>query len=220
MKTRTLSVVVGTTLSLSACGSGVPAAQTITATSTATATVTTTVTATGEGPSAAVTSASPTTTSDLTTASTGAAGGSNSRTSPVAVGTAVEVGDWTVTLDATNTDATAAIKTGNEFNDDPAAGRQFVMVKAALAYNGDEPQQPSFDLQFTFVGGAGNSFGSGGLDDYCGSIPESLTEVGEMFPDAKATGNECVSVPSDQLAGGVWSVEAGFGNDPVFFALA
>ncbi|WP_250285713.1 MULTISPECIES: hypothetical protein [unclassified Frankia] len=143
------------------------------------------------------------------------------RQKPVPAGTTVKIGDWQVTLGPTVLNATAQVTAKNRFNDPPAAGRQFVMVPVNLTYNGPDSGTPWVDLSFHFHGSGGNTFGRGGEDDHCGVIPTSLSDVSEMFPNAKASGNVCVSVPTDQVQGGAWIVEETLALDSnrVFFAL-
>lgn len=128
------------------------------------------------------------------------------RENPLAPGVTFAVGDWTVQLGTTNTNADDVVEAENQFNEPPAEGRRFVMVEATVTYTGDDSGTPWIDLSFTFYGSGGNTFGTG-LDDYCGLTPSPLDEQGEMFPDASATGNVCVSVPADQIDGGAWIVE-------------
>ena len=92
-----------------------------------------------------------------------------------------------------------------------------MMVQVSGQYNGSGSKLPAADLRMQFVGSAGNTFGFG-TDDHCGVIPDSFNDFGEMFTGATATGNECVSVPTDQI-NGVWSIETGFSSDAVFFGL-
>ncbi len=134
------------------------------------------------------------------------------RPNPLAPGTTFAVGDWTVELAPTNTDAEDVVRDENIFNDPPADGRQFVLVEVTVTYTGDDSGTPWLDLSFDFYGSDGNTFGSGS-DDYCGVIPDSLNDHGEMFPDASATGNVCVSVPADQIDGGAWIIEETFSLD-------
>lgn len=145
-----------------------------------------------------------TATSEGDGADAGAAEGT--RENPLAPGVTFAVGDWTVQLDTTNLDADDLVAAENEFNEPPAEGRRFVMVEATVTYTGDDSGIPWVDLSFEFYGSDGNTFGTS-LDDYCGVIANPLEDHGEMFPDASATGNVCVSVPTDQIDGGAWIVE-------------
>jgi hypothetical protein len=135
---------------------------------------------------------------------TGAAAGA--RENPLGAGIVFEVGDWTVEFGETNLDADGVVADENEFNEPPVDGRRFVMVGVAVSYVGQDSGQPWVDLGIEFYGSGGNTFGTG-EDDYCGVVPDDLLEIGEMFPDASASGNVCVSVPADQIEGGAWLVE-------------
>lgn len=163
---------------------------------------------------------------DLVNPATGAAAAPageapGTRQNPVPAGTTVNVGEWQVSLGPTVLDAGAQIAAENQFNAAPAAGRQFVMVPVSVVYNGTESGTPWIALSVKFVGAGGNTFGAGGAEDYCGSIPSPLNSAGEMFPGASASGNVCVSVPSDQVEGGAWSVEEtlSLNGDRTFVAL-
>ena len=143
------------------------------------------------------------------------------RENPLAPGVTFAVGDWTVQLGATDTDADDIVAAENQFNEPPVDGRRFVMVEATITYTGTESGTPWIDLTFEFYGSGGNTFGTA-VDDFCGVIPDALDEHGEMFPDATATGNVCVSVPADQIEGGAWIVEDLFSlddSDRTFVAL-
>ena len=139
------------------------------------------------------------------------------RTNPFAVGTPFGNEDWTVVLGPTVQNANDLVAAENLYNDPPVAGRQFVMVPVTVTYTGATSGTPWVELSFDFVGSAGNTFGTA-MDDYCGVVPGDLTNVGELHPDGVGTGNVCVSVPSEQVAGGVWAVSTMF-SDPVFGAL-
>lgn len=144
-----------------------------------------------------------------------------SRGNPLALGTQITLTDWSVTVDSVDTDAWPEIQAENQFNDPPAAGHQFVMFHVSATYNGDTTGKPTLDLSWTIVGSRGNTFGAS-LNDYCGSIPDALSDQGdqgEIAPGATAVGNECVSVPIDQLAGAVIQIKQAFGEQPWFVAL-
>jgi hypothetical protein len=132
--------------------------------------------------------------------------GDGTRENPLAPGVAFEVGDWTVELGPTNTDAADEIADALEFTEDPPAGRQYVMVELGVTYTGTESGDPFIELGWSFYGNGGNTY-SLAEDDQCGLLPDDLVEVGEMFPDASASGNVCVAVPADEIEGGAWILE-------------
>lgn len=187
------------------CGSG--SAATTTATVLVPVTVTVTAGAEQAGATTAPTSSAPT---------AAGATGAGTRADPVPAGTPATVGDWSVTFEPTVTDAADAVAGANQFNEAAPAGRQFVMAKVNATFNGTGSKRADVDLRITFVGVGGNSFGTGS-DDYCGVIPDPMHDAGEVFAGATASGNECVAVASDQVAGGSWSVKAGFSSDATFF---
>lgn len=199
---RTVAVLGVAGVLLAGCGAG--------STQTVTATVLVPVTVTAGAEPAAETPSE--------TASTAAlAAGAGTRANPVPVGSSATVGDWTVSFAPPAADAADQIAAENQFNEPAPAGKEFVMSKVTATYNGAGSETAWIDLRIVFVGVGGNTFGSG-TDDRCGVLPESLSNAGEVFTGATASGNECAVVTSDQVAGGSWSVTAGFSSDPVFFA--
>lgn len=142
------------------------------------------------------------------------------RENPVPVGTTVEIGDWEVTLTDVTHDATQQVLETNEFNEEPSEGRQFVMGRWSAKYTGDDSGTFWIDMSTKFLGSGGNTFGES-MEDDCGVIPEPIHDKGETFPDGTVEGNDCWSVPSDQVQGGAIIIEASFEieSDRVFFAV-
>lgn len=141
------------------------------------------------------------------------------REQPIPAGTPTTLGDWTITFEPTNTNAGEVVAAENSLNDPAPEGHQYVMAKVNATYAGEGSQMAAVDLRIQFVGSAGNSFGFN-PDDHCGVIPDPLRDTGEVFAGATASGNECMSVPADQIAGGAWSVKVGFDSDGTFFGLS
>ena len=143
------------------------------------------------------------------------------RDNPLEVGTVIEMGDWTLSVTEVSLDATDAVMGENEFNDPPVDGRQFVMFNVEATYVGAESGTAWLDFGWGIVGSAGNTFGGGSMDDYCGVIPTPLDDTGETFPDGSVSGNVCISADSDQLEGATIRIEESFSFDDTraFFAL-
>jgi len=142
------------------------------------------------------------------------------RQNPVPIGTDVQVGpNWQIAVLEVNPDVWAVVQETNMFNDPPAEGRQFVMARVRVSYSGEESGIPWVDLRVRYLGSDGNTYGEG-MDDYCGVIPEALSDIGEQFPGAVAEGNVCWSVPADVIAGGAIIIEEtlSFEDTRVFFA--
>lgn len=134
------------------------------------------------------------------------------RTNPLAVGTTIELGGWELSVTEVTLDATDDVLAHNQFNDEPADGRQFLMFWVEATYEGDESGNPWLDFSWAIVGGGGNTFSSGS-DDYCGSIPNSLGDQGETYPGGSVDGNVCIAVASDQIDGATIRVEETFSFD-------
>lgn len=143
-----------------------------------------------------------------------------SRESPAPAGSTATLTDWTVVVGATNRDALADVMAANQFNSPPVEGRAFVMAPVTATYTGTDSGTAWVSLGIHFVSGAGQTYGTG-VDDYCGVIPSGLSDTGELYGGATATGNVCVSVPAAEVEGGAWVVENQLAFDDVkaFFAL-
>jgi hypothetical protein len=93
------------------------------------------------------------------------------------------------------------------------------MVEVTVTYLGSDSERPGLALAFTFLGGDGVTY-----DDWwgCGVVPDSLSDVGEVFSGASASGNVCAVVPEEAVDGGVWIVEPLFAwndRDRVYVAV-
>lgn len=143
-----------------------------------------------------------------------------SRAKPIPSGSTAHVGPWDVKVHTTDLNATAAVLATNQFNEKPVSGRRFVMATVTTTYTGTKSGTPWTDLSFNFAGAKGNTYGTGD-QDYCGVIPDDLSDTGELFTDAKVKANVCVAVPADQISGGAWMVEEALSigdNSRVFLA--
>jgi|GEM_PF-2004232 len=129
------------------------------------------------------------------------------RKNPVPIGTKAPVGqNWTVTVLEINPDAWSIIRAENMFNEPPAEGRQFVLVRVRVSYVGPKSGTPWLDLSFRYLGSDGNTYG-GGMADSAGVIHRPLIDIGEQFPGASAEGNVSWSVPATAISGGAIIVE-------------
>jgi hypothetical protein len=142
------------------------------------------------------------------------------RDNPLAIGTRIEMGDWSLAVTDVELDATEAVMAENEFNGPPADGRQFVMFSVDATYEGDDSGTAWLDFSWAIAGAGGNTFG-GGMDDYCGVIPDPLNDTGETFPGGEVSGNVCISVDADQIEGATIRVEEAlsFDDTRAFYAL-
>ena len=138
------------------------------------------------------------------------------RDNPLAIGTRIEMGDWTLTVTDVTVDAAEQVMAENQFNDPPEEGHQFVMFNVDATYEGEESGTAWLDFSWAIVGSEGNTF-----SDRCGVIPDSLNDTGETFPGGSVSGNVCFSAASDQIEGGTLRIEELFSFDDTraFYAL-
>lgn len=139
-----------------------------------------------------------------------------SRENPLPIGTSGQVGDWSITVAAVDTDAADTVAATNQFNDPPGEGQQFVIVGLQATYTGEDSGSYWIEVSNKILGASGNTF-----DQRCGVIPEDISDTGETFGGATVEGNICLAVDSDQLDGALLIVEESFSFDStrLFFAL-
>ena len=143
----------------------------------------------------------------------------SSRTSPVPVGDTVQLGEWEITVNGFNPNATEAVMAENQFNDPPVEDRVFVLIEATFTYVGNDSATITFDTILSVVGVSGVTF-SIGPDDRCGVIPDALDEWTEVFTGGVLSGNLCYSVPVGDVEGLVLIVKEFLGDGRHFMATA
>ena len=125
-----------------------------------------------------------------------------SRDNPHAAGETVDLGDWTITLGPTDTDAADQLKNAH---DDITEDSHVIMVDVTATYTGADAGTVWADVGIDYVGGDGNTYNS--ANAYCGLIEgTSLSEHRDQYPDATVTGTVCVAVPAE-AADGTWKLE-------------
>jgi hypothetical protein len=137
------------------------------------------------------------------------------RENPIPLGTEVQIGGWTVKVTGLTRDATAAMMEANQFNDEPAAGQEYVLVDLAATYTGEESGTFWLDVGGTLLGSAGNTF------DRTGISPSSISDAGETFSGGSIEGDLSFIVDSDQVPGALLILEESwsFDTNRVFMAL-
>ena len=133
------------------------------------------------------------------------------------VGTAVRLKDWELIVVSFNPEGTAAVMEENQYNDPPAAGREFMLIEVSLTYVGATSSKVFADMRFTVVGDAGVSYDP--FDDRCGVTPNELDEVTEAFTGGTITGNLCYAVPAEEAESLVLIADEDFGDTRHFMAL-
>ncbi|MBS3947199.1 MAG: hypothetical protein KGZ57_02680 [Dethiobacter sp.] len=139
------------------------------------------------------------------------------RQNPIPIGTQARVGqNWNVTVLEINSNAWDIVRATNQFNEPPVQGHHFVMARVRVSYVGTKSESPWIGLNLRYLGADGITYRSG-----IGVIPNSLSDIGEMFPGAVAEGNIGWSVPITAIFNGTIIVEESFQFPvtPVFFAV-
>lgn len=107
------------------------------------------------------------------------------------------VGEWRVSVDSVDLDATSVILAENQFNDTPEPGFSYVLVTVEATYEGIETGDPWFDIRGRVLGESRIAYD--GFESYCGVIPNGFTAVGEVEPGVTVLANMCWAVAEDDL---------------------
>ena len=136
----------------------------------------------------------------------------SSRDNPVPIGQSVEIDGWDVKVVDTIPNATEAVLAENQFNDQPAEGRQFFIATIEATFTGNNVDKDSgqFWLDVTNNVVDDNNVTYSSMDDYCGVIPDALEDTNEVFVGGTVTGNVCWPVATDQVDSLVMFVEPTF----------
>ena len=114
---------------------------------------------------------------------------------------------WQITVTGPGSDITDAVLAENQFNDPPQDGHIFfgVPVELTLVEANKEPLAPWLNIIFDMFGPASlKIFDSG----QCGTIPNSLDDLTEVFAGGTLAGQICFTIPTqDAEAGPMLSVD-------------
>lgn len=139
-------------------------------------------------------------------ASSDAPSGPGTRADPTPVGIQADAGTYSVAAGVTNPDAFNLIRAHDENAEGPKSGRRYVLAPLTVTFRGGNASgEPWTDLSVTWVGPDGSTYGAAEVDS-CGDVPEPLGNAGVLAPGASVTGNVCIRVPADAVAGGIWHV--------------
>ncbi len=90
-------------------------------------------------------------------------------------------------------DATAAVLAANMFNDPPAAGNQFAIVRVRATYTGSSSDNFDGSFRLRAVGASNVTFTTFG--NRCGVIPDKISDA-TLFPGGTVEGNICFEIPT------------------------
>ena len=133
---------------------------------------------------------------------------------PAAIGDTItftdysEADEWQVVVGDPTLDATADVLAADEFNLEPAAGSQYVVVPLTYTYVGTESGYPFLGASPEFVGSDGAIY-----PVTYATYPESLYDAPELTSGAQAPVNAVFEVPTAAVAGGLLKLSSIYGVD-------
>ena len=145
------------------------------------------------------------------------AAASGTRANPYPIGSVIESDDWRVVVNSVTLAATEAVVAGNQFNEAPTEGSEYILVNYSATYIGDDAdgQMPAF-VSVEYVTADGTTVN--GLDKMV-IAPDSIDTMSTLYTEGTATGNVAVEVPSASAGQGVLAITPGMLADKVFVAV-
>lgn len=120
-----------------------------------------------------------------------------SREDPIPLGTEADTGgEWFVSVVDVIPDATDLVLTENQFNDPPASGNQFFIVRISATYEGERSSTFPATNALSLVGESSVAYTP--FADSCGVVPDALSST-EVFTSGTVEGNVCWQVRSDEV---------------------
>lgn len=138
------------------------------------------------------------------------------RANPYPLGSEIKQGDWTVTINSVNLDATADLTKENMFNEAPDEGSVYILVNMTATYNGSDPDGDEVWASVDYVTADGNTID--GFETNA-SAPDEFDSLTTLYEGASTTGNKALQVPADTAAKGVLAVNPTAMGDKVFVAV-
>ncbi len=120
-----------------------------------------------------------------------------SREDPIPLGTEADTGgEWFVSVVEVIPDATDLVLAENQFNDRPASGNQFFIVRISATYEGERSSTFPATNALSLVGESSVAYTP--FADSCGVVPDALSST-EVFTGGTVEGNVCWQVQSDEV---------------------
>ena len=139
------------------------------------------------------------------------------RKSPYPIGSVIESDDWRVVINSVVLAATDAVLAGNEFNEAPTEGSEYILVNYSTTFIGDDPDggMPAF-VSVEYVTADGTTVN--GLDKFV-TAPAPIDTMSTLYTDGTATGDVAIEVPTATAGQGVLAIRPGMLGDKVFVAV-
>ncbi|WP_156759647.1 hypothetical protein [Microbacterium karelineae] len=112
------------------------------------------------------------------------------------------------------------IQPHDQYNPAPDDGHSYIVAPfhvEAVEESQPEGASPVDSLDITYVTAGGNSYPYLYGTACIVMMPNAFRDVGVMYPGAKADGNVCVSVPTEDAPGGTWRIAAVMDPDAFIF---
>lgn len=138
------------------------------------------------------------------------------RENPYPIGTAITQGDWTVTVNSVNLDATQLLADENLFNEAAPEGTTYILVNLTSTYNGTKADGDYPFVSLEYVTPGGNTVS---MTDTFAVAPEPFDLMTTLYEGASTTGNMALAVPTEGIADGVLTVTPHMLGDKVFGAV-
>ncbi|MFP3907849.1 MAG: hypothetical protein ACLFWR_12510 [Acidimicrobiales bacterium] len=128
-----------------------------------------------------------------------------SRDAPLPLGQPSPVGDdYEVAVVGFVPDATSEVMDANQFNEAPAEGEVYSLVRVRATFTGDGDGMPAMDLSVGYVGDDGRVY----VDHDCGAVrPDSMVDQPNLVAGGSAEGNFCLRMPVSVIGTGAIFVE-------------
>ncbi|WP_082309456.1 DUF4352 domain-containing protein [Leucobacter musarum] len=145
-----------------------------------------------------------------------AASTTGTREAPLPIGTVINQGDWSVTVNSVNLNATDAITAENPFNQAAPEGSVYILANVTATYTGDDANGSMPLISVAYVTADGNT-----IETYESVVlaPEPFDFASTLYAGASATGNIAFAVPADTAAQGVLAVTPNVIGDKAFVAV-
>ena len=145
-----------------------------------------------------------------------AAPAEGTRENPYPIGSAITQGDWTVTVNSVNLDATQALADENLFNEAAPDGSTYILVNVTATYIGADAAGDSPFVSVDYVTAGGNTIS---MTDTFAVAPDAFPQMTTLYEGASATGNISLAVPTEGITEGVLAVSPHLLGDTVFVAV-
>jgi len=138
------------------------------------------------------------------------------RDNPYSIGTTISSDDWEMTVTDVTLDATDEVLAENEFNEQPDAGNQYMLVDVDITYTGEEPdgEMPMATIEYVTAGG--NTFD--GLDDMV-VAPNELDSLETLYNGATTSGSIAIQIPTEDADAGVLAISPDMFADKVYVSV-